>query len=99
MVIEWLRFDVPAPSRAAFLKRDAEVWTSGLSRYPGFIGKEIWLEPETGNLIAVIRWENMSAWKGIPSADLLGLDAAMADLIMPILESRAYETQLIEAQP
>jgi uncharacterized protein (TIGR03792 family) len=92
MVIEWLRFDVPAAKHAAFLKRDAEVWTAGLSRYPGFLGKELWLEAESGNLIAVIRWESMSAWKSIPSADLEGLDAAMGDLVMPILESRAYET-------
>jgi uncharacterized protein (TIGR03792 family) len=101
MVIEWLRFDVPAAKRAAFLKRDNEVWTAGLSRYPGFVGKELWLEAESGNVIAVIRWETLSAWKSIPQLDLEGLDAAMGDLVMPILESRAYETlpAHLEAQP
>ena len=55
MVIEWLRFEVPAALRAAFLERDAQVWTQALSRYAGFISKETWFEPGTNATIAVIR--------------------------------------------
>lgn len=92
MVIEWLRFEVPPELRAAFLERDAQVWTLALSKYPGFISKETWFEPDTNATIAVIRWESLEAWKNIPRSDLEFLDDEMGDLLMPVLDCRTYET-------
>lgn len=91
MVIEWLRFDVPAASRTAFLERDAQVWTLALEKYPGFIGKETWFESDTNATIAVIRWESLEHWKSIPRADLELLDIEMGDLLMPVLECRTLQ--------
>ncbi|WP_425469059.1 TIGR03792 family protein, partial [Pediococcus acidilactici] len=45
MVIEWLKFKVVS-NRERFVQKDAEIWTEALARYPGFLGKEVWLNPK-----------------------------------------------------
>ncbi len=93
MVIEWLQFNVPPEKRSAFLERDEAVWTQGLQKYPGFIGKETWIDPQTTNIILVIRWETRQQWKAIPQADLDALDRQMGDLRMPIIKSYEYQVR------
>ena len=94
MVIEWLRFEVPAAQRAAFLERDAQIWTQALSKYPGFISKETWFEPDSDATIAVIRWESLEAWKSIPRSHLEFLDDEMGDLLIPVVECRTFEVDI-----
>ena len=89
MVIEYLRFDVPSDKRSAFLAADAAIWTASLSQYPGFIGKETWLDQTTGHIVTLLRWQTLKAWKSIPQADLDAIDARMGDMQMPIVEARA----------
>ncbi len=90
MVIEYLRFDVPSNQRAAFLAADAAIWTASLSRYPGFMGKETWLDQATGHVVTLLRWQTLEAWKSIPQADLDAIDARLGEMRMPIVESRAF---------
>ncbi len=89
MVIEFLRFEVSLEKRAAFLKADAAIWTAALSTYPGFIGKEVWIDQETGHVVTMIRWESLNSWKSIPQAELEAIDAKMGENWMPIVEARA----------
>ncbi len=89
MVVEWLKFAVPETKRQAFLERDAVVWTGALSRVPGFIKKEIWLEENA--VIAVIHWQSLSAWQVVSADECQRLDNQMGDLKMPLLESKAFE--------
>lgn len=70
MVIEWLRIRVKPGLRDCFVKKDEEVWTAGLSREPGFLGKEVWLGEDETDLFLVIRWESEEAWKRIPQERL-----------------------------
>jgi uncharacterized protein (TIGR03792 family) len=92
MVIEWLRFDVPTARRSAFLERDARVWTQALAKYPGFISKETWFEPQTNATIAVIRWQTLEDWKRIPRSDLELLDSQMGELLMAVQECKTFHT-------
>ncbi|WP_413166591.1 TIGR03792 family protein [Capilliphycus salinus ALCB114379] len=93
MVIEWLQLKVPREKWEAFLKRDEEVWTQGLKRYPGFIGKETWIDPQKEEIVLVIRWETREQWKSIPLEDLEALDRQMGDLQMPIVNSYEYQVR------
>lgn len=90
MVIEWLKFQVPPELWEAFIQRDEEVWTAGLQKFPGFLGKEVWIEPEQNEVVLVIRWQTQEDWDAFPSEEGERLDQAMGELRMPIIESRRY---------
>lgn len=76
MVIEWLKFRVTPELREKFVQKDDEIWTATLSRYPGFIRKEVWISPDQlDEAIVVIHWESMEAWKSVPANVLEDADA------------------------
>lgn len=75
MVIEWLKFIVDPESREQFIQQDDQIWTAALSTYPGFLGKEVWIEPDTpGRVILTIRWQTREQWKSIPLKDLAAIE-------------------------
>lgn len=96
MVIEWLKFRVDPESREKFIKKDKEIWTTALSSYSGFLGKEVWLEPTAANeVIFVIRWQSRQQWKSIPIEDLKAIEARFSTAIgrvdYKMLESKEYQ--------
>jgi len=93
MVIEWLKFQVAPELREAFIQKDEEVWTTGVEKIAGYLGKEVWIDPERDEVIIIIRWESMEIWKSIPKSEIERLDNLMEDLKMPIIESRAYQVR------
>lgn len=75
MVIEWLRVSVSPELRERYIQKDAEIWTSMLAQHPGFLGKEVWINPETQNeVILIIRWASLEAWKAVPAEQLAQTD-------------------------
>ncbi|MEQ9369760.1 MAG: TIGR03792 family protein [Coleofasciculus chthonoplastes F3-SA18-01] len=73
MVIEYLKIRVSPELRETFIQKDAEIWTSMLARCPGFISKEVWIEPETPTeVILIIRWTSREQWKAVPQEQLEG---------------------------
>ncbi|TAG65911.1 MAG: TIGR03792 family protein [Oscillatoriales cyanobacterium] len=88
MVIEWLRFKVPREKWEQFILRDEEVWTAGLKSFPGYLGKEVWVDAVENEVLMLIRWETREQWNSVPQSTIDELDAKMGDLQMPIVESR-----------
>ena len=75
MVVEWLKFTVDSKSREQFIQKDEAIWTANLATYPGFLGKEVWIEPNAPNkIIFVIRWQTREQWKSIPMKDLVAIE-------------------------
>jgi uncharacterized protein (TIGR03792 family) len=75
MVIEWLKFKVDSDSREQFIQQDEKIWTASLSKYPGFLGKEVWIEPTApGKVVFTIRWQTREQWKSIPPKDLMNIE-------------------------
>jgi len=75
MVIEWLKFTVDSDAREKFIQKDEAVWTANLSTYPGFLGKEVWIEPNAPDkVIFTIRWQTRQQWKSIPMKDLAAIE-------------------------
>lgn len=67
MVIEWLKFRVSPQSREKFIEKDEQIWTPTLAKYPGFLGKEIWINPFIDDeIILVIHWETREHWSAVP---------------------------------
>ncbi len=48
MLIELLKFKIAAEMRETCIQKDAEIWTTALAKYPGFLGKEVWINPHVG---------------------------------------------------
>lgn len=103
MVIEWLTFEMAPEDRQRFIEKDTEIWTTALQQYPGFVSKEIWIDPALSNrVIEVIRWSTREAWKAISEEELetvsqqfdqaLGFDYAM-------VESREFQVRRFSAEP
>ncbi len=71
IAIEWLRIQVNPLQREQYLQIDAEIWTSALTKYPGFIDKTVWLNPNNeAEVIIIIRWASREQWFSIPRAEL-----------------------------
>jgi uncharacterized protein (TIGR03792 family) len=93
MVIEWLRFRVPPKLREAFIKKDAEVWTAKTTQIQGYLGKEVWIDPVSSDIVLVIRWESIEAWQSVPQAEIDRLNKLMGDLAFPVAESHKYQVR------
>ena len=66
MVIELLKFRISPKDREKYIQRDALIWTAALADYPGFLGKELWINPNNPEeLVMVIRWETRQQWNSI----------------------------------
>ncbi|PZV11502.1 MAG: TIGR03792 family protein [Leptolyngbya sp.] len=67
MVIEWLKVQVAEELREVFIQKDEEIWTAALAKHSGFLGKEVWINPQDPQEVTlVIHWETREAWKAIP---------------------------------
>jgi uncharacterized protein (TIGR03792 family) len=57
--------------REKFIQADEKVWTARLAQYPGFAGKEVWIDPNRADeVVLVIRWADRESWKSIPVEQL-----------------------------
>ena len=75
MVIEWLKFRVDPKSREKFIQKDDAIWTASLATYPGFLGKEVWIEPDRPDeVVFTIHWQTREQWKSISVRDLTQIE-------------------------
>jgi uncharacterized protein (TIGR03792 family) len=103
MVIEWLKFRVAPELREKFIQMDERIWTSFLSGHPGFLGKEVWLDPTAPNeVVLVLSWSNRQAWKEVPVEELEKteqvFEQAMEGGAYKMMEQREYQIRKF-AQP
>ena len=79
MVIEWPEFQVIPKFREKFIQVDREIWTATLEQYSGFLGKEVWLDPnQVDRVFLVIRWQTREQWKSVPQAILVQTEQKFA---------------------
>ncbi|MGB7443931.1 MAG: TIGR03792 family protein [Coleofasciculaceae cyanobacterium] len=96
MVIELLKIRVPAEHREKYIQVDAQIWTSMLASYPGFMGKEIWLDPANSTeVILIIRWASRQQWKSIPRERLVETEQLFLQEfgVTEILEEAEYKVE------
>lgn len=98
MVIEWLKFEVASEAKQKFIEADDQIWSQFLSNYPGYMGKEIWVNPfvET-EVIVVVHWESREQWKSVPEAVVEETEAKFAEAVgkdnYQMLESKEYQVR------
>lgn len=73
--VEQLLFKVNPNMIEKFIETDHEIWTKALSKYPGFISKEVWVNDSVpGEVITIIYWSDMKLWKAIDHNELIETD-------------------------
>jgi uncharacterized protein (TIGR03792 family) len=97
VIIELLRFQVNPNLRETFIQKDAEIWTTALAKYPGFLGKEVWINPDDSSEVTVIiRWLTREQWMAISPADLAVIEEKFAQVlgnIYKLVESAEYQVR------
>ncbi|OKH38937.1 cyanobacterial protein, TIGR03792 family [[Phormidium ambiguum] IAM M-71] len=97
MVIEWLKFQVDSARREEFIQKDGEIWTPLLAKSPGFLGKEIWINPDSPTeVICVIHWASREQWKSFPQKLLDETEQRFAESMgnsYQMVESKEYQVR------
>lgn len=97
MVIEWLKVRVSTELREKFIQKDAEIWTTALSSYPGFLNKEVWINPEAPTeVILMIRWATLEEWKAVPPERLVEIEQRFTQELgeqQEIIEAAQYQVR------
>jgi uncharacterized protein (TIGR03792 family) len=84
-VIEVLEVDVDPADRAAYLAADRAAWTAFLVTCPGFLGKEVLVDPaRPATVILHIRWASRAAWKQVSAEQCAAVDARMGPWLRPV---------------
>ena len=84
MVIEWLKFKVPSEFRENFIQKDEQIWTKKLAKYPGFLGKEVWINPQVADeVIIVIHWNTRENWQSVPPKILVEIEKQFSQEMGP----------------
>jgi uncharacterized protein (TIGR03792 family) len=95
MVIEWLKVNVPPEKRELYIQKDDEIWSAALAKHPGYVGKEVWLNPKKeSELVLVIYWESKEAWDAIPTSVLEETERRFTEAMgssFPIVEGGEYK--------
>ncbi|MCS6960315.1 MAG: TIGR03792 family protein [Pseudanabaenaceae cyanobacterium SKYGB_i_bin29] len=95
ITIEWLEFQVPPGEQAEFIKQDRLIWDKFLRQYPGFLGKEIWVDRQNkSRLIVLVRWHSYQEWKAIPLSKVQAVTEQFHQALgkaYPIISAHAFQ--------
>ena len=81
MVVELLRFTMPAELREEFIECDGRIWNQALSNHPGFVSKELWADLHDPTQVVIkVHWETYEHWKTFPMDLNAELTAKMCHL-------------------
>jgi uncharacterized protein (TIGR03792 family) len=97
VVIELLKFKLAPNIREKYIQKDGEIWTTALSKYPGFLGKQVWINPnDATEVIFIIHWETREQWQAIPPQDLEAIEKEFAQAFpdaYKLVESGEYQVR------
>jgi len=96
VVIELLKVEVAAEYQEKYLQLDRQIWTNAVAQFPGFINKEVWLNPnKPTEVILIIRWRSRQEWKSISVQLLKEIELQfvlkMGSISHKIVESAEYQ--------
>jgi uncharacterized protein (TIGR03792 family) len=69
-VVEHLRVNVPAEGRQAWLKAEQASWEPWLADQSGFLGRDLFWDPERQEGTLLIHWASREQWKQIPESEI-----------------------------
>ncbi len=70
MIVEYLRLHVPNQDRKAWLIAEQKSWEPWLKKQKGFLGRQLFWDPETEEALLLISWTSRIEWKMIPNEEI-----------------------------
>ena len=95
MVIEELRLNVPAASKAAWLNAEKEIWDPWLSSQEGFLGRQLFWDKEKEEALILVSWESKKLWKSIPLSEVNLIQKQFEDNVKTSLKVEENPFKLI----
>ena len=74
-VVEQLRLRVPEPHRELWLQAEASSWQPWLEQQKGFLGRDLYWDPQRQEGVLLIRWSTREQWKSISEKEVLRVQA------------------------
>tara|TARA_Y100001968_G_scaffold332745_1_gene392058 strand:- start:5244 stop:5687 length:444 start_codon:yes stop_codon:yes gene_type:complete len=87
-VIEHLRIQVPREYRKAWLIAEKGSWAPWLAKKKGFLGRQLFWDPQNQEATLLISWSSYEDWKSISQLEI--------DLVQKEFEKIASDELLIE---
>ena len=69
-IVEFLRLHVPNQDRNAWLVAEQKSWEPWLKKQKGFLGRQLFWDPEREEALLLISWSSRSDWKMIPNKEI-----------------------------
>ncbi len=69
-IIEYLRLSVPSEGKQAWLAAEKDTWEPWLLQQKGFLGRQLFWDPQTEEATVLITWKSRKDWKTIPQSEI-----------------------------
>ena len=69
-IVEHLKLDVPKKFKNAWLKAEEGSWEPWLLKQDGFLGRQLFWDPEVEEATLLIGWESRAVWKNISQTEI-----------------------------
>ena len=93
IIVEELRLSVPLKYKQTWLKAEEEVWEPWLLKQNGFLGRQIFYNPKTGEALLLVKWENRKLWKNIADEEVKKMQKIYEETVISSLgvETNPFE--------
>lgn len=75
-VVEQLRLHVPSDQREIWLSAERSTWQPWLEAQSGFLGRDLYWDPDREEALLLIRWASREQWKAISDQDVESVQAS-----------------------
>ena len=69
-IVEHLKLDVPKKFKNAWLKAEEGSWEPWLLKQDGFLGRQLFWDPQLEEATLLIGWESREVWKNISQTEI-----------------------------
>ena len=94
-VTEELRLKVPSKYKDAWFKAEKNIWEPWLLNQEGFMGRQIFWNPDEEQALILVNWKEKKLWKSIPMKEVIELQAKFEETIKKSLDLNNYPFELV----
>ncbi len=80
IVIEHLRLHVSEVDKNAWLNAEKDSWEKWLTDKRGFLGRQLFWDPQREEAVLLISWASRADWKGIPQKEISAVQEHFEEL-------------------